>query len=156
MGRAPHLGRFGRPGARDRELVDAALRRIGLAALAGRPIGEVSGGQRQRAYLARALAQEARVLLLDEPFAGVDAVTEKLLWGELDRLTTEGRTVVLVNHDLGGVLERCDKLLLLAGRVVAWGPPGEAGAPANLLRAYGGLPAARLLDRAADEERAQP
>lgn len=140
MGRAPHLGRLRRPGARDRELVEAALDRLGLAGLAGRPIGELSGGQRQRVFVARALAQEADVLLLDEPFAAVDAVTERLLWTELRRLAAAGATVVLVNHDLGGVFERCDTLLLLARQPVAVGTPDVVGNPGNLLRAYGGLP----------------
>jgi ABC-type Mn2+/Zn2+ transport system ATPase subunit len=141
MGRAPHLGRLRRPGRADRALVQAAIDRLGLTDLADRPIGELSGGQRQRAFLARALAQEARIMLFDEPFAGIDAVTERMLWDELSDLRDAGATIVVVNHDLRGVMDRCDRLLLLAGRVVALGRPAEAGSPDNLLEAYGGVAA---------------
>jgi manganese/zinc/iron transport system ATP- binding protein len=138
MGRFGRLGWFRRPGARDREIVAEALQRMGMTEFAERQIGQLSGGQQQRVFLARALAQEADVLLLDEPFVGVDASTEEVIFGLLDAARDEGRTVVVVNHDLSSVSRHFDLVLLLNGRVVACGPPVEVMRPEILQRTYGG------------------
>jgi manganese/zinc/iron transport system ATP- binding protein len=99
-GRYVHLGWLRRPGSQDRALVDAALERLGLQSVAGRQIGQISGGQRQRALLARALVQEADTLLLDEPFNAVDAESRDIVLDVLDDLRASGKTVVLATHDL--------------------------------------------------------
>ena len=137
MGRLPHTGWLRPRRAADRAAVDAAMDRMAIGALGRRPISELSGGQRRRMLVARALAQGARVLLLDEPFAGVDATTEAVLWRELDALRARGGLAVLVHHDLSGTAQRCDRLLLLNGQVVAAGRPDHVLTPAHLEAAYG-------------------
>lgn len=114
-----------------------ALDRVGLGDLAGRQIGQLSGGQQQRVFLARALARRADLTLLDEPFAGVDAVTERVIVDLLRSERTAGRTVVAVHHDLGTVADYFDRAVLVAGRLVAQGPVGEVMRPDILERAYG-------------------
>lgn len=104
---------------------DEALARVGLAEFAGRPIGALSGGQQQRVFLARALAQDAALVILDEPFAGVDEATERVLTAELRRLVGEGRTVVAVHHDLETVARHFDEVLVLDREVRAVGPAAE-------------------------------
>jgi ABC-type Mn2+/Zn2+ transport system ATPase subunit len=138
MGRVAHIGWLRRPSRRDREAVRRALEQVGLAELANRPLGELSGGQVQRAFIARALAQEAPLLLMDEPFAGVDAASEEAILGLLDRLRQQRVTVLLATHDLQMAAEWSDRVLLLNGEVVAYGPPGDALCPATLRRVYGG------------------
>ncbi len=138
MGRIGHIGWLRRPSRRDREAVRRALEQVGMADLANRPLGELSGGQIQRTFIARALAQEAPLLLMDEPFAGVDAASEEAILHLLDRLREEGVTVLLATHDLRMAGERFDRVLLLNGEVVADGPPGEVLCPDALQRAYGG------------------
>jgi manganese/zinc/iron transport system ATP- binding protein len=108
-----------------------------MAAFAGRQISQLSGGQQQRVFLARALVQDAPVYLMDEPFQGVDAVTEKAIVEILRALRTRGRTVVAVHHDLQTVPEYFDRVTLLNVRVVASGPVAEAFTPDNLRRTYG-------------------
>jgi ABC-type Mn2+/Zn2+ transport system ATPase subunit len=110
-----------------------------MAALAHRPIGALSGGQQQRMLLGRALAQGARILLLDEPFAGVDALTEQILWARIRELRSEGATVVIVNHDLGLVSASYDSLLVLAREMVAFGPVDEVFIPQVIGEAYGSV-----------------
>jgi len=141
MGRYPHLGLGRRPRKRDHELVAEALDRVGMTDFAQRQIGELSGGQQQRVFLARALAQQARLLLLDEPFAGIDALTEQLLRRQIRQLRDEGATVVVVNHDLATVGGLYDRLLVLARRVVAYGPVHQVFNPQTISTAYGGVPA---------------
>jgi ABC-type Mn2+/Zn2+ transport system ATPase subunit len=141
MGRYPHLGVFRRLRADDRELVDSALLRVGLLEYRTRQIGELSGGQQQRVFLARALAQEASLLLLDEPFAGVDAPTVIMLVELLRELAAGGAGVVVVNHDLSMLEELTDSLLLLNRTVVAAGPTVDVLNSHNLAAAYGGLTA---------------
>jgi manganese/zinc/iron transport system ATP- binding protein len=137
MGTYPRLGWLRRPGRRERELALASLDRMGMADLARRQIGELSGGQQQRVFLARALAQEADLFLLDEPLAGVDAPTEETVLRLLTDLQAEGKTVVLVHHDLETVRERFDWGVLLNVRLVSSGPVAEAMVAEAVVRAYG-------------------
>lgn len=137
MGRYPHLRVLRRFGADNHAKVSAALARVRMSELADRPVGELSGGQQQRVFVARALAQEATLVLLDEPFAGVDTVTVELLGTLLGEIAAEGATIVLVNHDLDVVRSLCDRLVLLAGQVLAHGEPSAVLAPEVLARAYG-------------------
>ncbi|MEE1622184.1 metal ABC transporter ATP-binding protein [Zafaria sp. Z1313] len=137
MGRYGHMGLSRRPAARDKAAVAEALGRVDLAGLAGRQIGELSGGQRKRAFVARGLAQEAGLLLLDEPFAGVDRVSERMISAVLEELRAEGRTILISTHDLAGVPSLCTSALLLHRRVLATGAPSEVLTEANLAQAFG-------------------
>lgn len=114
------------------------LDRVGMRALASRQISQLSGGQQQRVFLARALAQEADLYFMDEPFAGVDAATERAIVAVLRDLRSGGKTVVVVHHDLQTVNEYFDHVILLNMRVVAAGPVGEVFTPENLQKTYGG------------------
>lgn len=138
MGRYGSLGWLRRPGRIERQAALEALDQVGMAALAGRQISQLSGGQQQRVFLARALVQDARVYLMDEPFQGVDAVTERAIVDLLRRLRENGRTVVAVHHDLQTVAEYFDHVTLLNVRLVASGPVGEVFTEENLRAAYGG------------------
>jgi manganese/zinc/iron transport system ATP- binding protein len=138
MGRYGALGWLRRPGRAEREAATAALEQVGMAAFAGRQISQLSGGQQQRVFLARALVQDARVYLMDEPFQGVDAVTERAIVELLRRLREDGRTVVAVHHDLQTVPEYFDEVTLLNVRRVASGPVAEAFTEEHLRTAYGG------------------
>jgi ABC-type Mn2+/Zn2+ transport system ATPase subunit len=138
MGRYPHLGWWRPYGRRDREAVDEALALMGLEGLEGRQIGALSGGQQQRTFLARALAQEAHVLLLDEPFTGLDASATEGLAGLLGELAGRGHLVVASHHDLENVREVYDRVMLLAGRVVAYGATEEVFTRENLALTYAG------------------
>jgi manganese/zinc/iron transport system ATP- binding protein len=137
MGTYGKLGWFRRPGQAERQIAMEALSRVGLADFAGRQISRLSGGQQQRVFLARALVQDAPVYLMDEPFQGVDAVTEKSIIAILRELRTRGRTVLVVHHDLQTVPEYFDWVMLLNVRVIARGPVKETFTPDNLRRAYG-------------------
>lgn len=137
MGRYGFLGPTRRPHRADREAVAHALDRVGLGDLADRQIGRLSGGQRKRAFVARALAQDARILLLDEPFAGVDTRTQQSLTALFRDLAAEGRSVVVSTHDLAGLADLCDEAVLLARRVIVHGSPAEVLRPDNLVRAFG-------------------
>jgi manganese/zinc/iron transport system ATP- binding protein len=132
---------------RHREAALACLDQVGLADLAKRQISQLSGGQQQRVFLARALAQEARLYFMDEPFAGVDAATEVAIVDVLRRLKAEGRTVIVVHHDLQTLADYFDQVLLLNMRVVAAGPMATTLTAENLRRTYGGR--LTLLDEAA-------
>ncbi|HET6278490.1 MAG TPA: metal ABC transporter ATP-binding protein [Candidatus Polarisedimenticolia bacterium] len=145
MGRFGRLGYFGRPGPRDREIVAECLRTVSMQDFADRHIRQLSGGQQQRIFLARALAQEARILLLDEPLAGVDAQTEATLFELMGRFSAEGKTLVVVNHDLE-VLDKFHAVLFLNQSVIAYGPVPEVVTKRNLRRTYGGR--MRFLDEA--------
>jgi manganese/zinc/iron transport system ATP- binding protein len=137
------MGLYGRIGwlrpvaRRHRETARACLDQVGMADLADRQISQLSGGQQQRVFLARALAQEAKLYFMDEPFAGVDAATETAIV-DVRRLKDEGRTVIVVHHDLQSVPEYFDHVLLLNGRVVASGTVAEVFTADNLKRTYGG------------------
>ncbi|MFZ5916361.1 MAG: metal ABC transporter ATP-binding protein [Chloroflexota bacterium] len=138
MGRIGKMGwlRWQRPV--DRQAVRRSLGQVGMIDLADRQIGELSGGQQQRVFIARALAQEATILLMDEPFTGVDALAQETILGILDHLRSQGVTVIVSTHDLNMAVERFDRLALLNGRLVAYGTPREAITPETLTAAYGG------------------
>ncbi|MBI1338173.1 MAG: ATP-binding cassette domain-containing protein [Phycisphaera sp.] len=145
MGRSTELRWKLWPGARDREKAFAALERVGMADYSRRHIRRLSGGQQQRVFLARALCQGADLMLLDEPFAGVDAATERAIFNLIDALTNEGRTVIVVNHDLS-ILSRFDRVVMVNQRLIAFGPPEVVVNEDNLKLTYGGR--LSLLDRA--------
>jgi ABC-type Mn2+/Zn2+ transport system ATPase subunit len=138
MGRVKEIGWLRRPGSADREAARAALAQVGLAGLAGRPIADLSGGQQQRAFIARALTQRADVLLLDEPFGGVDVEAQAVVFKVLDELRERGVTVLISTHDLEMATTRFDRLILLNRRVLADGPAQLALTPEKLAAAYGG------------------
>ena len=138
MGRYGHMGLLRRPSAEDRAKVAAALGRVGMAGLADRQIGELSGGQKKRVFLARALAQEGQVILLDEPFTGVDVTTEDAIIALLRDLRDEGRVMLISTHNLGSVPDFCDRAVLINRSLLADGPTEEVFTPANLERAFGG------------------
>lgn len=138
MGRYGALGWFRRPGARDRELALGALDQVGMREFADRQISQLSGGQQQRVFLARALVQDAQIYLMDEPFQGVDAKTERAIVALLQQLREGGKTVIVVHHDLQTVPEYFDWVLLLNVRRVAAGPVGEVFTEENLRSTYGG------------------
>lgn len=138
MGRYGHLGWFRRPGAETRRMALEALTEVGLAPLANRQISELSGGQQQRVFLARALVQQADIYFLDEPMAGVDATTERVVVRLLRALRESGKTVIVVHHDLATVRDYYDWLVLLNVRVVAQGPVAETLTTENLRATYGG------------------
>lgn len=149
MGLARELGLLGRIRGTHRARALDCLDRVGMRDFATRQIGQLSGGQQQRVFLARALAQEADLYLLDEPFAGVDAATEKAIIGVLKSLRAQGRTVVVVHHDLATVPEYFDNVFLIATRKIAEGPVATAFSAKNLQEAYGGRLAMAQLDRVA-------
>jgi len=136
LGTYPRLGWLRRPGRAERALAAEALEQVGMAALADRQIGRLSGGQLQRVFLARALAQRPRYLLLDEPFVGVDATSEQIIVDLLRDLRDGGATVVVVHHDFRTVADYFDRVLLLDGEVVAAGTVAEALTDQALSRAY--------------------
>ncbi|NJC32692.1 manganese/iron transport system ATP-binding protein [Sphingomonas jejuensis] len=138
MGRYGRMGPLRRPRAADRAAVDDALARVGMTAFAGRQIGEMSGGQKKRVFLARALAQDGRMILLDEPFTGVDVTTEEAIIDLLRVLRDEGRVMLVSTHNLGSVPQFCDRAVLLDRTVLASGPTAEIFTEANLRRAFGG------------------
>jgi manganese/zinc/iron transport system ATP- binding protein len=138
MGTYGRLGWFRRPGAAEREWARACLEKVGLADLAGRQIGQLSGGQQQRVFLARALAQRAEIYFMDEPMAGVDAATERVIFQLLRELREQGKTVFVVHHDLRTVPEYFDHVVLLNLRLVASGPTEAVFTHDKLQAAYGG------------------
>lgn len=153
MGRYGHMGFLRRPRATDRDAVDAALHRVGMSEFRTRQIGELSGGQRKRVFLARALAQDARMILLDEPFTGVDVKTEDAIVGLLRSLRDEGRVVLVSTHNLGSVPEFCDRTVLLNRTVLAAGPTSEIFTRENLERTFGGALRHFVLDRGSGRTR---
>ncbi|HEY7949348.1 MAG TPA: metal ABC transporter ATP-binding protein [Solirubrobacterales bacterium] len=138
MGALAALPWWRRPGRREREAAGRALERVGLGSLAGETFGRLSGGQRQRVLIARALVRDAGVLLLDEPFSGLDRPSGERLEALIGELTSEGRGVVIATHDLEQA-RACDLVLCIAGRQIACGPPDEVLADVGVLEAtYGG------------------
>lgn len=138
MGRYPRVGWFWPLPRREKERARAALAEVGMADFADRQIGQLSGGQQQRVFLARALALEADLYLMDEPFAGVDAATERAIVDVLRRLAGEGRSVIAVHHDLATAPQYFQHVLLLNLRVIAAGPMARSFTADNLARTYGG------------------
>jgi ABC-type Mn2+/Zn2+ transport system ATPase subunit len=136
MGRLRQIGWLRRAGKRDVAVVDEALARVGLSALAARQIGELSGGQRRRAFIARALAQEADILLLDEPMSGVDVNGQADIMHVLDDLHAHGLTILMTTHDLDLAFKRFPKVMALKSRVVAFGTPAEVNHPKVLAQVY--------------------
>jgi manganese/iron transport system ATP-binding protein len=140
------LGLFRRPRTQDWEAVADALDRVKMTGLADRPVGQLSGGQRQRVLVARALALRPTVLLLDEPFTGLDLPTQDLLTSLFGDLAHEGRAVLMTTHDILGALDGCDRIALLNRRVVASGTPSElAGDPQAWMDAFGVGPDSALV-----------
>ena len=139
MGRYGHMGFLRRPRAADHEAVEAALARVNMTEYRHRQIGELSGGQRKRVFLARSLAQEGQVILLDEPFTGVDVKTEEQIVALLRELRDEDRVMLVSTHNLGSVPEFCDRTILIKGTVLAHGPTETTFTRANLEKAFGGV-----------------
>ncbi|MEX2445807.1 MAG: ABC transporter ATP-binding protein, partial [Dehalococcoidia bacterium] len=138
LGRFPHLGLLGRESAHDRTAAIAAMERAGCLELASRPLHTLSGGERRRVFIARALAQEPRLLLLDEPASGLDAGAQGEVFEVLRTLAAEGAGVLVVVHDLTLAAATCDRLLLLHhGEQVAMGAPREVVTPAHVAAVYG-------------------
>jgi manganese/iron transport system ATP-binding protein len=139
MGRQGHMGFFRLPSARDRELVAEALARVGMTDYRKRQIGELSGGQKKRVFLARALAQEGRIILLDEPFTGVDVQTEAAIIALMQELRSQGHLMLVSTHNLGSVPDFCDQVVLVNRTVLAFGPTAEVFTQVNLEKAFGGV-----------------
>ncbi|WP_179379227.1 manganese/iron ABC transporter ATP-binding protein [Jannaschia marina] len=139
MGRYGHMGFLRRPRAADHAAVAEALARVGMSDYRRRQIGELSGGQRKRVFLARALAQDGRVILLDEPFTGVDVQTEEQIIALLREMRDEGRVMLVSTHNLGSVPEFCDHTILVKGTVMAYGRTEEIYTRENLEAAFGGV-----------------
>lgn len=139
MGRYGHMGMMRIPKAADHEAVSKALARVNMSEYRKRQIGELSGGQKKRVFLARALAQDGRVILLDEPFTGVDVKTEEAIVKLLRSLRDEGRVMLVSTHNLGSVPEFCDRTVLIKGTVLSYGPTDETFTQENLERTFGGV-----------------
>lgn len=137
MGRYTHMGFIRRARSADRDAVEEALERTGLSEYRRRSIGELSGGQRKRTFLARAIAQQAPLMLLDEPFAGVDRVSERLITELLHQLAAAGTTMLISTHHLEGVHQLADEVILLHRRVLAAGAPEDVLTDEQLARAFG-------------------
>jgi manganese/zinc/iron transport system ATP- binding protein len=138
MGTYGTLGWVRRPGREERQWARHCLEQVGLADLAQRQIGQLSGGQQQRTFLARALAQKAEIYFMDEPMAGVDAATERVVFSLLRDLREQGKTVLVVHHDLRTVPVYFEQVVLLNMRLVASGPTASTFTPENLRKTYGG------------------
>lgn len=138
MGRVGQIGFFHWPHRRDWILVRDALQRVNALHLAKKQIGELSGGQQQRVFIARALAQQAELLLLDEPLTGLDAPSQEAIFTILDSLRPDGVTVLVATHDLNLAAEHFDRIMLLNHRIVGFGPPATVLTSENLVAAYGG------------------
>ena len=138
MGRIGQMGLFRQPGARDWEIVRRSLARVNLSDLADRQISQLSGGQQQRMFIARALAQQAELILMDEPFSGLDLTSQEDILQILNQLHASGVTVLVAMHDLQLASEQFDRILLLNHRLIALGAPGDVLTAENLAAAYGG------------------
>lgn len=139
MGRYGHMNFLRIPSRRDHDMVTEALKRVNMLEYRKRQIGELSGGQRKRVFLARALAQEGQVILLDEPFTGVDVTTEEQIIELLKALRDEGRVMLVSTHNLGSVPDFCDRTVFVKGTVIAYGKTVDTFNEANLEKAFGGV-----------------
>ena len=137
MGRYPHKKILERINKKDKAIATQALEDIGIADLADRQIGQLSGGQQQRVFIARALCQEADIFFLDEPFVGVDILTEEKIIHILKKLASEGKTLLVVHHDLSTVEEYFDKVILLNQRLIAYGDMETTFTKENMSKCYG-------------------
>lgn len=155
MGRYGHVSWFRDPGPEDRRIVDEALTMVRMQDFRHRQIGQLSGGQQQRVFMARALAQGSDILLLDEPFAGVDAATERAILDVLERAKNAGRTLVVVHHDLTTAAEYFDRLALIKQRLYAYGAPEAVLQEEFLSEVYEGTLKAFALMAQARENQAQ-
>ena len=140
MGRYQALGWFRRPSAQDRQLALEALRKVNMVEFADRPISQLSGGERQRVFLARALVQDAELYIMDEPFVGVDAVTERTIVNVLKDLRAQGKTIIVVHHDLQTMQEYFDWMIMLNGTLISAGTVHDVFTKNNIEHAYGTLP----------------
>ena len=136
MGRYPHLGLIKRPKEKDYQIAKKALKDVGLLDLANRQIAKLSGVQRQRVFLARALAQKAEIMLFDEPFSGVDKVAENKIYQLLDYCADLDKTIVVVNHDLKKAREYFEQLILINKKIIAVGPAHQVFTPDNLNQTF--------------------
>ena len=139
MGRYGHMGFLRIPSVADHKAVEEALDRVGMSVFRDRQIGELSGGQRKRVFIARALAQQGRVILLDEPFAGVDVQTEDAIIKLLQKLRDDGYMILVSTHNLGSVPEFCDHVVMVNGTVLNHGPIGTNFTHDHLELAFGGV-----------------
>lgn len=137
LGTYPKLNFWSRPGKKEKDDVEAALKKVELWDLKDRQIDELSGGQLQRVFIARALAQEADLILLDEPFVGIDMTSEQMIIEILKELRNEGKTILIVHHDLHKVVEYFDDLIVLDGKMVGYGTVASTFTKENLDKAYG-------------------
>jgi manganese/zinc/iron transport system ATP- binding protein len=157
MGTYGRLGWIRRPGRQENTLADQCLAQVGMLEFADRQIGQLSGGQQQRTFLARTLAQQADVYFLDEPFAGVDAASERSILALLQKLRDQGKTLLVVHHDLRTVPAYFDHVVMLNVRLIASGPTRETFTEENLQRAYGGrLSILDTLSKAIQEDQRTP
>ncbi len=138
MGRYPHKKVFSRISKEDKQITMDALEETGMTPFKNRQIGELSGGQQQRVFIARALCQKAEIFLLDEPFVGVDMITEEKIIQILKKLANAGKTLLVVHHDLSTVVNYFDKVVLLNQRLIAYGDTATTFTPENITKAYGG------------------
>lgn len=152
MGLYGNLGWIKRPGRKERKIAMEALKKLGMDNFYDRQISQLSGGQQQRVFLARALVQNADLYLMDEPFQGVDALTERAIIRLLTELKNEGKTVIVVHHDLQTVAEYFDWVMLLNIRCIGFGPQSEVFTEENLRKIYGGQPIAFVKDLDKKEE----
>lgn len=138
MGRYVHLGWIKRPKKRDYELAEEALKKIGMYDFKDRQISQLSGGQRQRVFIARAIAQDAEIYFMDEPLAGVDKKTEKIIMDFLKESQRGGKTSVVVHHDLNTLREYFDHVVIINKKIIAQGPVDEVFNEENINKAFGG------------------
>ena len=139
MGRYGHMGILKMPKQKDHDIVKDSLKKVGMSELEHRQISELSGGQRKRVFLARALAQQSRIILMDEPFTGIDVNTEEEIMALLRQLKSQGKVMLISTHNLGSVPEFCDRTILLNRRVLAEGNTSEVFTQENLTNAFEGV-----------------
>ena len=156
MGRYGYMNMLRIPSRKDRRIVMESLERVGMSDFRNRQIGELSGGQKKRAFLARALAQEGKVILLDEPFTGVDVKTEKSIVNLLMQLRDEGHTVLVSTHDLASISTFCDRVILLNQTILAAGTTEETFTEENLSMTFGGLPISSLHNKSEKSQDDKP